>query len=222
MASYTFNKSIILSGQLIPDQLQSNINLDENISPICTSIDTTELQLTCWFDAVLDVLEQVELENIIINFVEVDIPKIISANVFVQLDKLDTLVKYTKSNIPISNLTWSEVGGTGWTKVVGNLTGFDTSTGRFICDAVGKYFYNLIFTSSSFGANNSLSIEIRDSSNSVIVPSTKFLSSVPDVWGDFIGNGGILFNSNELRFYFKSDVEIMNIDVEFKISREMS
>ena len=150
------------------------------------------------FVSSLSVAELVILESIIVNFVPWPI-------------EMDLLVKYTKTmnvgNVPVT------LGG-GWTKVLGNLEGFDPSTGIFTSLENSSYYYKLIVNSTNTLTNNFVTI--------ISVSGDLFGQSFPLVGGvghAYFDDWSYLFTDNTITHNIFTDVENCEFDFIFKIRK---
>lgn len=220
MADYIFDKSIIISGELKPSELQKDINENDNISQECLFISTDPTTLTCHFVSSLNQTELDILENIIINFTPHPITQVVDADLFRLDNKLNQVCKYVKSNLFLQSGVKTEVGGS-WQHVVGNIPGFDPMVGEYTCPQDGIYFYNLLITTTSSTTNNNITIEILNELDNVIFGTTNELNTNDVVSRSFIGNGGLMFTGNKLKFRIVVYQQDVNVNLEFKLFRVM-
>lgn len=218
MTSYSYDISIILSGEIIADQLQVEIDNNVGIVPNCSYIDTNSTDINCWFDSALDIGEQTILENLIINFVKSPIPVDIFADNFGLSNPINNITKYTKNGLLITKNTETLIGG-GWTHIIGNLTGFDNTTGEFTCNTNGVYFYNILVKTANAKNNTDIHILCKDASDIVQFGTTNRLSNIVLPTYTFMGNGQMLFVGNKLKFSLEIDTNNISVDLEFKIMR---
>ena len=222
---YTYNQSIVLNGPIIKTyQLLEEINLNVNITPACLDINTYQdeevSQISVCFQIELSTNEQVILENIIINFVPHPDINIISADEYILTNKLKQISKDIKNGLILNTNVMTPI-GSGFTHIIGDMTGFDISTGEYTCPNDGIYFYNLLVSTTSQTTNSHIIMQIKNEVDEIIFGTTETLSTTQQISRTFIGNGGLLFTGNKLKFELMVETANLNINLEFKIFRIM-
>jgi hypothetical protein len=210
---YNYSKSVDFPSGLFPSVFQASINANGLIVPNCEFINVIDDDVQICFNAALSGAEQTELNNMVTNYVVTPPTDIFEADKFKVADLMPLFCKYELTGL---NLTAGvKTYPTNFTKVSGDLAGFDAVTGEFTTTQNCIYLYNININSASANNNTDLKIRLEDDLGNVLFGQDSRLNQVGNCYA-FMGTGGILTPADTIKYSLQVDTNNFTCNLEVR------